>query len=83
MGHHFSGVKTSLSATTGGNCKASVLEKLHDHSYHVYVRQEYKQVAGEATVLAVSLAAVRFTNADSDFLFALKESSMFWINKTA
>ena len=30
----------ALFTTTDGECKAPVLDKLHDHSYHVFVRQE-------------------------------------------
>ena len=40
----------ALFATTSGKCEAPVLDKLYDHSYHAFVRQESEQLAGEATV---------------------------------
>ena len=49
VGRHSSVVATCFVAT-GGECKASVLDKLYNLLYHVFVRQESEQLAGEATV---------------------------------
>ena len=41
---------SQLVCHAGGQCKAFVLDKLFDHSYHMFVSQEFEQLAGEATV---------------------------------
>ena len=40
----------ALFATTGDKRKAPALDKLRNHSYHVFVKQESEQLAVEATV---------------------------------
>ena len=60
----------ALFATTGVERKAPVLDKLHDHSYHVFVRQESEQLAGEATVPDSVISRCQFA-----FYFFLLQNS--------
>ena len=62
--------------------KLLFLDKLHDHLYYMLVRQESKQLAGEATVpdFVVSRCSFCFKTALA-FLFVPQRSSMFWVSK--
>ena len=46
----FLGLQPALFASTVSDCKAPVLEKFHDNSHPVFVRQELEQLTGEAMV---------------------------------
>ena len=83
MERHFQESQIALLSTTCGECKAPVLDELHDHLYHEFVRKEPEQLAGEATVPDSVISCCQITNTAKAFLFASKQSSMFWISKTA
>ena len=72
----------SSSGVAGSKDETSVSDKLYGHSDHVLIRKKPQQSRGNVTVPAVSYAAVILTNTAPEFFLALKESSMFWVNKT-
>ena len=85
VGHIFQASQIALFATTSGECKTPVLDKLFDHSYHVFVSRSLSSlIAGETTMLDSASATGRcHIYKHGTGLFASKQSSMFWVSKTA
>ena len=62
----------ALLATIGGKCKAPVLDKLHDHSYHVFVWQESEQLAGKVAVLDSVISRCQIYEHDTGLSFCFQ-----------
>ena len=75
VGRHFSVVATFFVCHYRCEGKASTLDLLHDHLYHLFVTQESEQLAGKATVpvSVISRCQINITNTAPAFIFAFKE----------
>ena len=74
--------KPTLLAITDGENKASISDKLRDHSDHMLTWEKSKLLAGETAVSEIVISRCQAEKNDISFFLASKESLMFCVIKT-
>ena len=59
-----------------GECKAPVLDKLHNHSCHALIRQESEQLTGEVTLPDIIISLCQIKKHGTGIFSALKLSRL-------
>ena len=77
-------LQSALLLATASKRKSPVWDKLHDYSFHVFIRQESDQLAGEDKVADGVMSRREIYEHGTGLSFCLKTVlSIFWVSTTA